>query len=180
MANKQILPPISEYRFSESSAQPDEAAIKYIAKKRGIDDKKALREIQQFCIQLKDRIISGEKIHLNSIGILKTDSSGNIVFDPETSQSYYKAVPAIRVVHKEAKHAMIVGDKETDSSAMSDILNGEPQTQARNSWKVAAIILFLIGAGILFYHFYASTSENPFGNVNKIVPKAKSDTYISH
>ncbi len=180
VANKEILPPVYEYRFSDISGQPEEATIQYLAYKKGIDSKEALEEMKQFCSQLKEKILSGEKIRFNSIGILQADSSGNIVFEPENIQSFYQAVPAIRVVHKEVKHAMIVGDKETNSSEMNEILNGEPETQTRNSfWKIAAIILFLIGAGILIYHFYSSASENPFGNGNKVIPQAKSDTYIS-
>ena len=141
VANKEMLPPATEYRFSDVSGQPDEAMIQYIAFKKGIDNQEALEELKQFCSQLKDRILSGEKVRFNSIGILQKDSSGNIVFGPENIQSFYKAVPAIRVVHKEVKHAMIVGDKETDSSEMTDILNGEPETQTRNSfWKIGIIL----------------------------------------
>ena len=180
VANKELLPPTSEYRFSDTSGQPEEAIIQYIAYKRSINQKEGLEEMKQFCMQLKERLDSGEKIRFNSIGTLQKDSSGSIVFEPESTPAYYEALPAIRVVHKEIKHAMIVGDKETDSSEMIDLLNGEPETQsAKSFWKIAAIVLFLIGAGILIYHFYASASENPFGNGNKITPQAKSDTYIS-
>ena len=180
VANKEILPPVSEYRFSESGGQPAEATIQYIANKKGINGKEALEEVRKFSEFLKEKLTSGEKIRLNSIGILRKDSSGNIVFEPEKEQTYYGAVPAIRVVHKDAKHAMLVGDKETDSSQMNEILNGETEPKPRNSfWKIAAVILFLIGAGVLFYHFYMSTSAYPLGNGNKIIPQAKSNTYIS-
>ena len=180
VANKEILPPVSEYRFSDTGGQPDEALIQYIAYKRGIDTQEALEEMKQFSGLLKEKLFSGEKILFNSIGILQKDLSGNIVFEPQMNQSYYEAVPAIRVVHKDVKHAMIVGDRETDSSEMNEMLNGETETQSRNSfWKIAAIILFLIGAGVLFYHFYTSNAQNPFGNGNKIIPQAKSNTYIS-
>jgi hypothetical protein len=179
VANKEILPPVTEFRFSDTSGQPGEGLIQYIAFKKGTDNQKALDELKDFCAQLKTRIYSGEKIPLNSIGILLKDSYGNIVFEPE-NHPYFKSVPAIRVVHKEAKHAMIVGDKETDSSTMNEILNSESEIRSGNSfWKIAAIVLFLIGAGILIYHFYSSSSENPLGNSKKIIPQTKTETYIS-
>lgn len=179
VANKKLTPPASEFRFSDASGEPEEAIAQYISYKKSVDPKEALEEMKQFCRQLKKRLDSGENIRFNSIGILQKDPSGNIVFKPEESPSYYEAVSANRVVHKEAKHAMIVGDKETDSSEMNDILYGEPEIQSRNLfWKIAAIILFLIGAGLLIYNFYSS-SGNPFGNGNKITPQTKSDTYIS-
>ena len=180
VANKELLPPASEYRFSDTSGQPEEAIIQYIAYKKSIEPKEALEEMKEFCRHLKENLDSGEKIRFNSIGTLLKDSSGNIVFEPENTPPYYEAVPAIRVVHKETKHAMIVGDKETDSSKMNDLLNGEPETQSRNAfWKIAAIILFLVGAGLLIYHFYTSSSGNPVGNGNNITPQERHDTYIS-
>lgn len=179
VANKEILPPVTEYRFSDIGGQPGETLIQYIAFKNGIDNQTALDELKDFCAQLKERINSGEKIPFNSIGILLKDSFGNIFFEPENHQ-YFKSVPAIRVVHKEAKHAMIVGDKETDSSTMNEILNSESEVRNGNSfWKIAAIVLFLIGLGILIYHFSTSSSENPLGNNKKIIPQPKSETYIS-
>ena len=179
VANKEMLPPQTEYRFSDRTGQPAEGLVQYVALKKELDKQDALTQIKDVCSQIKEKIISGEKIKLNSIGMLYKDQSDNIVFEEEKRIPVLEPVPAIRVVHKEVKHAMIVGDKETDSSEMNEFLNGEQEIQSRNAfWKIAAIILFLIGVGMLIFHFYNNSSENPLGNGSKIVPAPTHKTYI--
>ena len=179
VANKEILPPHTEYRFSEKTGQPAEELIRYVAVKKGIDGQEALTKIKEVCDQVKEKIFSGEKVALNSIGVLYKDQSDNIAFEKEIYSPALEPVPAIRVIHKESKHAMVVGDRETDSSEMNEFLNGEPEIKSRRVfWKIAAIVLLIVGAGMLIFHYYNTSSENPLGNGTKIVPNPTSKTYI--
>ena len=180
VANKEILPPLTEYRFTDRTGQPAEGLIKYVARKKEIDEEKALTQIKEVCGRVKEKIFSGEKVILNSVGVLYKDHYQNIIFEKELFSPPIEPVPAIRVVHKEAKHTMVVGDKETDSSEMNEFLNSEPEINPGNSfWKIAAIILFLIGAGLLIFHFYNNTTGNSVGNGTKVIPAPTSKTYIS-
>lgn len=180
VANKEILPPYTEYRFTDRTGQPAEGLIRYIALKKDLDLPQAEKQIKEVCSDIKDKIFSGEKVLLNSIGVLYKDHAGNINFEKELDIPALEPVPALRVVHKEVKHAMIVGDKETDSSKMNELLNGETEIKSRKVfWKVAAIFLLLVGAGILIFHYYTTSSENPLGNGTKIVPNPSSPTYIT-
>lgn len=177
VANKVLIPPGKEYRFSDNYSQADEGLINYIAYKKEMETKSVTEEFRRFCHLLKERILSGEKIQLKSIGVLENDGNGGVHFEPY-AVSILEAVPAIRAVHKEAKHSMIVGDKETDSSEMSEILQVFTREKSGNLfWKIAAIVLVLLAAGILFYHFYYSPSGNPFGNSNKVMPQPTPKTY---
>lgn len=180
VANKEILPPETEFRFTDKTGQPAEGLIKYVARKKEIDSDEALRQVKEVCGKMKEKLFSGEKVLLNSIGVLYVDQYQNIAFEKELFSPIIEPVPAIRVVHKEAKHPLVVGDKETDSSEMNEYLNSEPEFKsANNFWKIAAMILFLIGAGLLFFHFYNNTSANPLGNGTKVIPAPTSKTYIS-
>ncbi|MEO6684153.1 MAG: hypothetical protein ABIN48_15120 [Ginsengibacter sp.] len=179
IANKELKPPVMHYRFSDMMGQPEEKMVQYIAYKKELTNEKALEEIKNFSKELKEKILSGETIELNCIGILQKDSSNNIIFKAQENLTQLEPVSAIRVVHKEVKHSMIVGDIETDSEKMNELLNGEDEKQPGNSfWKIAATILLLIGAGVLFYHYYYSNSSNPIGNGSKVVPQTKNNTYI--
>jgi hypothetical protein len=75
---------------------------------------------------------------------------------------------------------MLVGDKETTSSKMNDYLQVEKIIKKNNTWKILAILLFVIALFFLIIHFY----ENPFslstiGNQNKITPGSASHTYLN-
>ena len=181
VVNKEMLPPKTEYRFTDRTGQPAEGLIQYIVRRKEIDEQEALKQIKEECGKIKEKILSGEKVRLNSIGYLYKDNSDNISFESEKDILALEPVPALRVVHKETKHAMVVGDKETDTSEMNEFLNDEPEIKPKNVfWKIAAIILFLIGAGVFIYHFSNAISDNPLGNSTKIVPAPTHKTYISH
>lgn len=75
VANKEMLPPQTGYRFTDKSGQPEEGLIQYVARKKEIDGQEALTQIKEVCGQVKEKIFSGEKISLNSIGILYKDNS---------------------------------------------------------------------------------------------------------
>ena len=180
IVNKEMLPPKIDYHFTDKTGQPSEGLVQYISRKKEIDVPEALSNIKEGCSLVKEKILSGEKVILNSIGVLYRNNSGNIAFEPEKDLVLLEPVPALRVVHKEAKHSMVVGDKETDSSEMNEYLNGEPEIRQNDRfWKIAALILFLIGAGILIFHFYNNTTANPLGNETKVIPAPTTKTYIS-
>ena len=180
VVNKEMLPPHTEFRFTDKTGQPTEGLIQYVAFKNELDKIEATAQIKFICGQIKEKIFSGETISFNSIGILHKDESENIVFEQEKEMQALEPVAAIRVVHKEVKHSMIVGDREIDSSEMNEFLNGEPEVQPRSAfWKIAAVVLLLIGTGILVFHFYTTSSSNPLGNGTKVVPAPSSKTYIA-
>lgn len=176
--NKEIYPLETHCHFTENTLPLSKKFIHYLAVKMEIEEKQAVEAFHSWCKNLQVQLGSGEIIQFPVIGSLKKDDNGNTLFSPEDKFSYFNPLPALRVVHKEVNHSVLVGDKESNSSEMNAILNAESELKPTNSaWKIAAIILSLLGIGLIFYHFYTS---NGLGNSSKVNPATPPNTYISN
>ena len=180
LPNKEIFPPETHCQFSENTLPLPKKFIHYLSVKKEMEEKQAVEAFHAWCKELQVQMDSGKIIQFPVIGSLKKDESGNTVFTPENKFTYYDPLPALRVVHKEVNHSVLVGDKESNSSEMQAILNEEEVPTPNNSfWKIAAGILIVIGISLIFYHFYNAGSSNSLGNSTKINLKTFSNTYIS-
>lgn len=174
VANKRMQPPAEEISFSIKPEKNSEDLIKYLAFKKNIPAGEALESLLQWCTNIKEKLNSGEKIILGSLGNLQKNNSGNIIFQAEAVTVFDKPVTAERVIHKDSDHAILVGDKETTSSAMNQYLH-EKEVEKNNAWKISALVLLAIALIVLAIHFYS----HPFssGNQNNHVPEAPNATY---
>ena len=180
IANKQITPPFKEILFNKREEKVSDELVKYVAEKKKISSFEALSEIKKWCAETKEKLKNGEAIFLNSLGVLKKESSGNISFENQITTPFFAPVPAERVIHKNSEHAVLVGDRETTSSVMNQFYSEEETTTKSNAWKIIAIILLAIALVILFFYFYGHPfSLSEFGNHVKTVPQSPPATYIN-
>ena len=99
--------------------------------------------------------------------------SGNITFEPEATTQLFDPVAVERIVHKNAEHQVLVGDKQTTNTAINGALSIEEKPK-REVWKMAAIILFVVGVSVLVFYFYGSA-----GKVSGFKAASAPDTYIA-
>ena len=180
IANKQIIPPAVEIVFSSREEKISDGLVKYISDKKNIPLAQAQEEVKKWCADAKSKLKKGEEIVLEPLGVLKKGASGNeFIHYPNNRIQFFEPVVAERVIHQNATHAMLVGDKETTSSAMNDYYH-EEETQKSNAWKIFAIVLLVIGLFLLFLHFYGNPfSLKTIGNQNKVVPTTAPNTYTT-
>ncbi|HNJ30135.1 MAG TPA: hypothetical protein PLQ40_14340, partial [Ferruginibacter sp.] len=74
------------------------------------------------------------------------------------------SVTAERVIHPNAEHSMLVGDRETTNTVMTEYLSAGEITP--NRWWIWAIIL--AAAALLALLFYSGSHAAFFGNTVKI------------
>jgi hypothetical protein len=174
VANKRMLPPTEEISFSAKAEKNSEDLIKYLSFKKNILPSEALESLLQWCTNTKEKINKGEKLIFGSLGNLQKNNSGNVIFQAEPLPTFYKPVRAERVIHKDADHAILVGDKETTSSAMNQYLH-EQEVEKNNAWKISSIVLLVIALILLAFHFYS----HPFslGNQSNHITEAPPATY---
>ena len=72
---------------------------------------------------------------------------------------------AERVIHPQAEHSILVGDKETTNTVMTDYFNEEPVVKDR--WWIWAIVLGLAALAILLFYFNDADASSFFGNAVK-------------
>ena len=154
IANKQILPPADEIIFSEGADYLADDLTNYISVSKNLSAHEAEEKIHHWCLHSKSKLDSGEKIMFDSVGTLQKDEAGAIFFQRKNGVQFFANISAERVVHKNSEHAVLVGDRETTSSAMNEYYRDVPLMLRKSSWKLWAIILFILSLIIISIYFY--------------------------
>ncbi len=164
--NKKITAPGAVIYFEKNEMNADHL-MAYIAAKANSGTYEAGAALDYFCDGIKHEIAKRSFVKLAGIGDLRVDAAGNINFTAEKlSPAFLPPVTAERVVHPEAEHHMLVGDKETTNTQMTEYFNEEPVKKDR--WWIWAIILGTIALVALFFYLNDADSSSGFGNAIKI------------
>lgn len=172
VASKVIYPPETSYTFTDGSEYTSEELIAYAAFKWHTDLSTAADRIRNWTNAANQQLGNGGTVMLPSIGKLSRDDNDIFVLQPEKSTVHLQPVPANRVIHETDTHKILVGDVESDSEKMNQLLNPESADPGRPWWKAALIILI---ATIVLYLIYAIS-----GGFQKLLhPQDPPATYIS-
>ena len=145
-SNKQIAAPLQEIIFTPCNGE-----------------EKLFNEFSAISELMKNKLYEEGVVELAGIGIFTKDESGDIKFTPvQLDENIQMPVTAIRVIRERSEHAMLVGDRETTNTAMSELLNEEET--AKDKWWVWAIVLGAIGL-LLLTIYLSQHGINAFGNV---------------
>ena len=110
---------------------------------------------------------TGKNVSLDHIGNLSVDAGGKFSFKPEELPSaFLQPVIAERVVHPEAEHQILVGDKETTNTLMTELL--APKSEIKEKWLIWAIVLGVLGLAMLVIYIFLLNGTTSFGNAIKI------------
>lgn len=180
IANKRISPPSIEYLFSGREEKISDDLVKYIAGKKNIPFSEALDDLKKWCADTKSKLKSGEEIKLEPLGFLKKGILATTFIQSQKQINFFEPVLAQRVIHKNSEHAVLVGDRETTSSAMNQYYQEVPAETKSNTWKIVAAILLAIALFLLFLHFNKNSfSLSTIGNQNKVIPYNQPNTYTN-
>jgi hypothetical protein len=153
--NRQIQPPSFRFRFDKYFDAPDKDFFMFLAANRDIPEYEAIKQYNEFAYELRNRIRQEDKFTWPDVGTLSKEMSGEIHFESASPQVSLPPVTANRVIRQDARHALLVGEQETTTQDMSDML-GENTFVEKESWWIYALILFAIALCILFFHFFRS------------------------
>ena len=164
--NKKITAPAPAIRFQQDEPNAD-PLLSYIAAKTNSSTYEVGAALDHFCDGLKEELTNGSTAKLPGIGNFHVDASGNINFAPEELLPFFlPPVTAERVVHPEAEHHILVGEKETTNTLMTEYFNEEPVKKDR--WWIWAIILGAIALVTILFYLNDVNSSSMFGNAIKI------------
>lgn len=178
VANKQILPPESGVDFSESQNGLSPGLVDYVVGKYDCSTDTAQEMLRNWTASECREIGEGRQCTLPLLGKLYQDEDGIIVFEENINSGIFQPVKAEQVVHTHESHAMLVGDRESNTEEMNSLLNRqEPVVKYR--WWIAALMLFLVGLLLLAMYLSGSKpSQYLFGNGSTRTPAEAPDTYI--
>jgi hypothetical protein len=160
--NKKIEAPKPLIQFSQEQI-PLTRLNRYVASKLGCDDAGANDATTRFFSKLKSDLAAGTTATLEGVGNFYIDATGKLLFrQAELPAAFLPAVTAERVVRQQTEHTILVGDKETTNTLMTEYFNEEPVKKDR--WWIWAIILGLVAAGLVLLYLNDSQSTSYFGN----------------
>lgn len=153
--NRQLLPPFSIYRFDKYFDAPDREFFAYLALHKQMADYEAIRWYNEFAYNLRAQIRNGGQAIWNGIGIFKQNPSGDIFFEENRENDpVYEPVPAERIIRDNESHSIRVGDNETTTLKMSELLHESVYVE-KESWWIYALILAAVGICLAFFYFYS-------------------------
>ena|ERR1700761_7111292 len=156
VADRLLLPPVYQFRFDKYFDAPDAAFFSFIAAQRNVLDYEAIKWYNEFSFELRNRIRQEDAVIWDGVGTLRKDGAGNVLFESVSSPiSFIQPTSAVRVNRQGAQHTLLVGDQERTSGEMNDWLQEEAAARKKIPWWVIALILAVIGLGILGWHFYS-------------------------
>lgn len=166
ITNQKISAPHAVILFKNKETDPA-GLLNYVAAQTDCHVDEVSETLDHFCNDLKKEISNHANAKLDGIGELFIDANGHINLKPAAlPASFLPAVFAERVIHPKAEHSILVGDKETTNTAMSEYFTEEPEL--KDYWWVWAIVLTVIALGAMVFYFANPNSDSLFGNSIKI------------
>jgi CCDC81-like prokaryotic HU domain 1 len=164
--NKLFLPPEPQTIFNTAETDAAEL-VDYIAAKQQCSVIAAIETLGNYCNRIKYELSINGKAVINTAGTLVNDADGTVKFEQNMLPAYLQQpVEAERVIHPEAMHTMLVGDKETTNVQMTEYYTESPA--AKNYWWVWALVIFITAIIGLLVYFNHSLFSSAFGNINPV------------
>lgn len=151
--SKLIYPPYYNFRFDDSEQPVSSAFVDFISYRKNVETSSAKDGIENFLEEKTQKIKDGKQLCFENVGCLQNDESGKIIFIPEEVATLLPVLPAEKVIHKDASHNVLVGDRETTSEVMKDYYSEQPVTSSRR-WKLWAAILLAVGLIVIIFSLY--------------------------
>jgi len=153
--NRQILPPFYHYRFDRHFDLPDREFFLFLSTRKGVEEQEAIRQYNEWAEQVRESLTSRKTSRLEGIGVLKKEAGGELRFEATSHpRSFDIKVHAERLIRSNASHHMLVGDRETTTVQMNDLLHDDHTVRKRVWWIYVLVIIVLIVIAALMYFFY--------------------------
>ena len=128
--NKLIASPKTNIQFQQTESDAT-GLVNYIAASTGSNNYEVTEAMDHFCDDLKNKVTKESGATLDQIGNLVVDGSGKLNFkQAELPTAFFQSVIAERVIHPQAEHQILVGDKETTNTVMTEFLTEKYPTEA--------------------------------------------------
>ena len=161
-ANKKIEGTSAIIHFSTDEVNSEDL-LTYVAHKTNSDNYEVTEAFDHFCDNLKEKLKTTSSADLKDIGSIYVDEAGIFTFKPFVLPAAYSpSVVAERVIHPEAEHNILVGDKETTNTLMTEYFKEEPVKKDR--WWIWAIVLAAVAIGVIIIYCFDTAGSMLFGN----------------
>lgn len=148
----------------------------YIAANKNISTEEAAYQLKNICKEIS-LLNNEENFDITGVGQFYKSGNGRVSFTSVALPAYFSPnVYAERVIHPDDSHAILVGDRETDSNTMTEYYT-EDERVKKSKWWVWALMLFVIAAGLVVFYLNDKSSNSFFGIQHKYDVAPAAETY---
>jgi len=126
-----------------------------------------------FCTAALEGIRKGVPLEWEGFGSIRKGIAGDMTFDLTAKSIFaFPAVAAERVIRSNAEHTIQVGDSEKTNTEMAELLHEEAPAPRASRWWVWALILGMIGIGVIAFYLYEHTGRIDAFRNQQTLPQA--------
>jgi len=158
-----ILPGIGQLAFTNTTAVTDFFNSQILAPKQAIvfipaanEGDPSFNEFSAISELMKSQLEKDGQVIITGVGSFTKLSGGQLYFKAANPDPvFFQPVQAVRVLRPDAEHNVLVGDKETTSTAMNEMLQVEEEhIVKKDRWWIWAIIGLALAAAVIAYYLY--------------------------
>ncbi len=157
-----ILPGIGQLSFTSKAAETDFSNSQLLAPRQSIvfipssqENNLPFNEFSAISELMKKTLETTGEVAITGIGSFTKQENGQLHFKAiELDPVFFQPVQAVRVTRQDAEHNILVGDKETTSTVMNEMLHVEETNKVKDHWWIWAIVWLAVAAAIVGYYFY--------------------------
>jgi hypothetical protein len=174
---KVVNPPAYTVALHHGNTTASKKVFSWLSDVFDISERDALSRFNDFAFELRDKVMAGDKLQWDGVGVLSKGLAGEIRFDASLKgMSIGDPVPANKVIRENAQHTVRVGEDQKTSGEMMERL--VPTEEKRSYWWAAALVLGLLALFFLAWYFSSRRSDSsPTGNQQKLEPQKEQATY---
>jgi hypothetical protein len=163
--------PFISFSEKESEANP---LLHYLASASGKSVSGASDDLSHYCNRLL-QIQPYEKVALGNLGNFSKNELGEMHFENVADlRLFLPAVEAHRVIHPDATHDMVVGDRSTNTVSMAEMLSAEEKKKLPR-WVWVAVTLAVAASALIIFSLLNNQSAS--GNQMPVKVKDAPATY---
>ena len=174
---KVVNPPAYTVALHHGNTAASKKVFSWLSDVFNISERDALSRFNDFAFELRDKVMAGDKLQWDGVGVLSKGLAGEIRFDASLKgMTIGEPIPANKVIRENAQHLVRVGEDQKTSAEMMERL--VPEVEKRSYWWAAALIIGLLALFFLAWYFSARRLDSSAtGNQQKLEPQKEAATY---
>jgi hypothetical protein len=174
---KVVNPPAYTVALHHGNTTASKKVFSWLSDVFNISERDALSRFNDFAFELRDKVMAGDKLQWDGVGILSKGMAGEIRFDASLrGMTIGEPIPANKVIRENAQHTVRVGEDQKTSTEMMERL--APEEEKRSYWWAAALIIGLLALFFLAWYFSSRRLDSSAtGNQQKLEAQKEAPTY---